>query len=110
VPNGALSRSSVRRNQSTSSLEEGRESCSLRIFRGVRSRPRRRLSAGSTSAKYTSERSPRNDDIEAGVAETLARAGVAESDAAEATETGASSKTKRKPSNRAPLPDHLPAE
>ena len=50
------------------------------------------------------------DDIEAGVAETLARAGVAESDAAEATETGASSKKKRKPSNRAPLPDHLPAE
>lgn len=50
------------------------------------------------------------DDIEAGVAETLARAGVAELDAAEATETGASSKTKRKPSNRAPLPDHLPAE
>ena len=50
------------------------------------------------------------DDIEAGVAETLARAGVAESDAAEATETGASSKKKRKPSNRTPLPDHLPAE
>ena len=50
------------------------------------------------------------DDIEAGVAETLARAGVAESDAAEATETGASSKKKRKPSTRAPLPDHLPAE
>ena len=52
------------------------------------------------------------DDIEAGVAETLARAGVAESeqDADEATETGASSKKKRKPSNRAPLPDHLPAE
>ena len=52
------------------------------------------------------------DDIEAGVAETLARAGVAESeqDAAEASETGASSKKKRKPSNRAPLPDHLPAE
>ena len=50
------------------------------------------------------------DDIEAGVAETLARAGVAESDAAEATETSASSKKKRKPSNRAPLPDHLPAE
>jgi transposase len=50
------------------------------------------------------------DDIEAGVAETLARAGVVESDAAEATETGASSKKKRKPSNRAPLPDHLPAE
>ena len=50
------------------------------------------------------------DDIEAGVAETLARAGVAESDAAEATETGAASKKKRKPSNRAPLPDHLPAE
>ncbi|MBV8443287.1 MAG: IS66 family transposase, partial [Hyphomicrobiales bacterium] len=50
------------------------------------------------------------DDIEAGVAEKLARAGVAEQDAAEATETGASSKKKRKPSNRAPLPDHLPAE
>ena len=48
------------------------------------------------------------DDIQAGVAETLARAGVAESD--EATETGASSSKKRKPSNRAPLPDHLPAE
>ena len=32
------------------------------------------------------------DDIEAGVAETLARAGVAEQDAAETTETGASSK------------------
>jgi transposase len=50
------------------------------------------------------------DDIEAGVAETLARVGVAESDAAEATETSASSKKKCKPSNRAPLPDHLPAE
>ena len=50
------------------------------------------------------------DDIEAGVAETLARSGVAESDAAETTETGASSKKKRKPSTRAPLPDHLPAE
>ena len=50
------------------------------------------------------------DDIEAGVAETLARAGVAELEADEATETGASSKKKRKPSNRAPLPDHLPAE
>jgi transposase len=50
------------------------------------------------------------DDIETGVAETLARVGVAESDADEATETGASSKKKRKPSNRAPLPDHLPAE
>ena len=48
------------------------------------------------------------DDIEAGVAETLTRAGVAEAD--EATDTGASSKKKRKPSNRAPLPDHLPAE
>jgi len=50
------------------------------------------------------------DDIEAGVAEKLARIGVTEQDAAEATETGASSKKKRKPSNRAPLPDHLPAE
>ena len=50
------------------------------------------------------------DDIEAGVAETLARAGVAEQDAAETTETGASSKKTRKPSTRAPLPDHLPAE
>ena len=50
------------------------------------------------------------DDIEAGVAETLARGGVAEQDAVEATETGAASKKKRKPSNRAPLPDHLPAE
>ena len=35
--------------------------------------------------------------------ETLARAGVAKSDAAEPTETGASS-------TRAPLPDHLPAK
>ena len=50
------------------------------------------------------------DELEEGAAETLARAGVAEQDAAEATETGASSKKKRKPSNRAPLPDHLPAE
>jgi transposase len=52
------------------------------------------------------------DDIEAGVAETLARAGVAEPDAAEAeaAETGASSSKKRKPSTRSPLPDHLPVE
>lgn len=51
------------------------------------------------------------DDIEAGAAETLARAGVAElDDAAEAVETGASSSKKREPSIRAPLPDHLPAE
>jgi transposase len=47
------------------------------------------------------------DELEEGAAETLARAGVAEQDAAE---TGASSKEKRKPSNRAALPDHLPAE
>ncbi len=51
------------------------------------------------------------DELEEGAAETLARAGVAEPDAAEATETGApSSKKKRQPSTRAPLPDHLPAE
>jgi transposase len=50
------------------------------------------------------------DELEEGAAETLARSGVAEPDAAEATETGASSSKKRKPSTRAPLPDHLPAE
>jgi transposase len=50
------------------------------------------------------------DDIEAGVAETLARSGIADEDAAEATETGASPKKKRKPSSRALSPDHLPAE
>src|SRR5271166_4835525 len=47
------------------------------------------------------------DDIEEGVAETLARADVTDPDAAE---TGASSAKKRKPSTRAPLPDHLPTE
>jgi hypothetical protein len=50
------------------------------------------------------------DELEEGAAETLARSGVAEPDAAETTETGASSSKKRKPSTRAPLPDHLPAE
>jgi transposase len=47
------------------------------------------------------------DDLEEGAAETLARAAVVEPDA---TEAAASSSKTRKPSIRAPLPDHLPTE
>ena len=50
------------------------------------------------------------DDIGGGVAETLRAPASRSSDAAETTATGASSKKTRKPSTRAPLPDHLPAE
>ena len=50
------------------------------------------------------------DDLEEGAAETLAHAAIEAPDADEAAETSGSSSKKRKPSLRAPLPDHLPKE
>ena len=50
------------------------------------------------------------DLFEEGAAVALTRTCIAESDPAEATETGDPSWKKRKPSNRAPLPDHLRIE
>jgi transposase len=50
------------------------------------------------------------DDLEEGAAETLAHAAIEAPDADEAAETSGSSSKKRKPSLRAPLPDHLPTE
>jgi transposase len=49
------------------------------------------------------------DDLEEGAVETLAHAAIEVPDADEAETSGSSSK-KRRPSLRAPLPDHLPTE